>query len=142
MRATQCPCASPSHHPAHKHPPPLPLAPPQAFRRFGLPAPILVQEQCSPDPDFPTVPFPNPEEGKGAWALAFRTAEQQGARLVFATDPDADRFAVAERDPATGADPWGGGGWQGWRDGHYCTHGAAANCWMDAAGRDLHLLEL
>lgn len=63
---------------------------------------MLVPEQCSPDPDFSTVPFPNPEEGKGAWALAFRTAEQHGARLAFATDPDADRFAAAERDAQYG----------------------------------------
>ncbi|GAB4816830.1 hypothetical protein N2152v2_003876 [Parachlorella kessleri] len=74
----------------------------QAFSSFGLPRPILVTEQCDPDPEFPTVPFPNPEEGKGAWDLAFKTAQQYGVQLAFATDPDADRFAAAEQDPTTG----------------------------------------
>ncbi len=49
------------------------------------------------DPEFPTVKFPNPEEGKGALALAFATAEHCGARVVIANDPDADRLAAAER---------------------------------------------
>ena len=55
----------------------------------------VVQEQAHPDPDFPTVRFPNPEE-EGALNLAMRTAENVGAKLVLATDPDADRFAAAE----------------------------------------------
>lgn len=49
-----------------------------------------------------TVSFPNPEEGRGAWQLAFQAAEAAGARLAIANDPDADRFAVAERDAETG----------------------------------------
>lgn len=48
------------------------------------------------------VSFPNPEEGKGAWQLAFLAAEAAGACLAIANDPDADRFAVAERDDVTG----------------------------------------
>ncbi len=39
---------------------------------FGLPSPCVVPEQEYPDPEFPTVVFPNPEEGAGTWALAFR----------------------------------------------------------------------
>ncbi|OBA22595.1 Phosphoglucomutase/phosphomannomutase [Metschnikowia bicuspidata var. bicuspidata NRRL YB-4993] len=53
-----------------------------------------VREQADPDPDFPTVRFPNPEE-HGALDLAMARAQAQGLRLVVATDPDADRFAVA-----------------------------------------------
>ncbi|KAL4452333.1 hypothetical protein ABPG75_007995 [Micractinium tetrahymenae] len=74
----------------------------RAFQAFGLPPPVLAEAQCSPDPGFSTVSFPNPEEGKGAWLMAFAAAEAAGATLAFANDPDADRFAVAERDPATG----------------------------------------
>lgn len=69
----------------------------QAFEAFGHPTPILVKEQCDPDPLFPTVAFPNPEEGKGALERAFATADAAGATLVLANDPDADRLAVAER---------------------------------------------
>lgn len=43
------------------------------FQVMGLPTPTLVARQEKPDPEFPTVAFPNPEEGKGTWALAFET---------------------------------------------------------------------
>ena len=46
---------------------------PAAFAAYGLPAPVLVDRQCTPDPDFPTVKYPNPEEGKGALQLAMDT---------------------------------------------------------------------
>lgn len=55
---------------------------------------VAVPEQVDPDPDFPTVPFPNPEE-KGALDLAMATADSLGIKLVLANDPDADRFSVA-----------------------------------------------
>ncbi|PCH38295.1 phosphoglucomutase 1 [Wolfiporia cocos MD-104 SS10] len=70
----------------------------KAFDIFGFPAFVPVREQQQPDPDFPTVKFPNPEE-KGALDLALRTAGECGADYVLAQDPDADRFSAAERGP-------------------------------------------
>jgi len=72
----------------------------RAFEAFGLPPPAVVPQQREPDPTFPTVAFPNPEEGAGALKLAYATAEEVGASLVLANDPDADRLAVAERLPS------------------------------------------
>lgn len=56
----------------------------------------IVEEQAKPDPDFSTVKFPNPEE-KGALDLAMKLADDKGIEIVFANDPDADRFSVAEK---------------------------------------------
>ena len=56
----------------------------------------VVKSQSLPDPDFPTVKYPNPEE-KGALELAILTADQKNVKLILANDPDADRFAVAEK---------------------------------------------
>ncbi|QKG25018.1 phospho-sugar mutase [Actinomadura verrucosospora] len=65
-----------------------------AFERAGFPAPAVVPGQADPDPDFPTVAFPNPEE-PGALDLALALARDRNADLVIANDPDADRCAVA-----------------------------------------------
>jgi phosphomannomutase len=78
----------------------------KTFVRAGFPEPRFVAEQASPDPDFPTVAFPNPEEA-GALDLAMALASAQGpdgVDVIIANDPDADRLAVAVPD--------GSGGWR------------------------------
>ncbi len=77
----------------------------RAFEQAGFPAPDVVTAQAAPDPDFPTVTFPNPEE-PGALDLALAQARRSGADLVLANDPDGDRMAVAV------ADPEAPGGWR------------------------------
>jgi len=68
-----------------------------AFAQAGFPTPTAVAEQAEPDPTFPTVSFPNPEE-PGAIDRAIDLARARGADLVIANDPDADRCAVAVPD--------------------------------------------
>ena len=71
----------------------------EAFTAAGFPQPDVVPEQFDPDPDFPTAPYPNPEEA-GALDLALEAAaEADGSDspydVILANDPDADRLAVA-----------------------------------------------
>ena len=73
-----------------------------AFSRAGFPALDVVSRQAEPDPDFPTVVFPNPEE-PGAIDLAIAAARASSAEIVLANDPDADRCAMAV---PTGAGRW------------------------------------
>ncbi|MFI7575131.1 phospho-sugar mutase [Micromonospora sp. NPDC049497] len=68
-----------------------------AFTRAGFPVPGVVPEQAEPDPRFPTVSFPNPEE-PGAVDRLVALAEATGADLAIANDPDADRCAVVVRE--------------------------------------------
>ncbi|MCA1783034.1 MAG: phospho-sugar mutase [Dermatophilaceae bacterium] len=74
----------------------------RAFTTAGFPELLTVASQAQPDPAFPTVPFPNPEE-PGAMDAAIELAEQTGPDLVIANDPDGDRCAVAVPGP---------GGWR------------------------------
>ncbi|MCX5194796.1 phospho-sugar mutase [Streptomyces sp. NBC_00249] len=71
-----------------------------AFARHGFPTPELVAEQAEPDPAFPTVAFPNPEE-PGAMDLSFAKAAEVNPDIVIANDPDADRCAVAVPDASS-----------------------------------------
>src|SRR3546814_14424834 len=73
--------------------------------RAGFDAPNEVVGQVEPDPDCPTVAFPNPEE-PGALDLSLDLARRVDADLVLANDPDADRLAVAVPAPAAP------GGWR------------------------------
>jgi phosphomannomutase len=70
----------------------------RVLERAGFAPPHVVPEQAAPDPDFPTVAFPNPEE-PGALDLALGLAATSSADIVLANDPDADRCAVAIPSP-------------------------------------------
>ncbi len=70
----------------------------QVLETAGFEPAQVVPEQEEPDPDFSTVAFPNPEE-PGAMDLALALAQERGADLVVANDPDADRCAAAVPTP-------------------------------------------
>jgi phosphomannomutase len=69
-----------------------------AFVRAGLSDVHVVESQFAPDPDFPTVPFPNPEE-PGATGELLKLADDNDAEVAIALDPDADRCAVGVPTP-------------------------------------------
>lgn len=70
---------------------------PKALAQFGFTNLTLVKEQSTPDGNFPTVVYPNPEE-KEAMTLALNKAKEIDADLVLATDPDADRVGIAVKN--------------------------------------------
>ena len=69
----------------------------RVFAAAGIPEPKTVASQAIPDPDFPTVSFPNPEEA-GAIDAALAVARDVHPDVVIANDPDADRCAAAVLD--------------------------------------------
>lgn len=73
----------------------------RVLKELGFEQVYVVKEQEQPDGDFPTVPSPNPEDGR-AFAMALELAKEVEADLVLATDPDADRLGVYARDKKTG----------------------------------------
>jgi phosphomannomutase len=85
-----------------------------AFARAGFEPPVLVSAQARPDPDFPGLPFPNPEE-PGVLDAALATARAVGADLVLAHDPDADRLGVAVPTPGIAGTAGTAGTAAGWR---------------------------
>ncbi|MFI7138132.1 phospho-sugar mutase [Streptomyces massasporeus] len=109
-----------------------------AFARAGFPAPVLVAEQADPDPEFPTVAFPNPEE-PGAMDLAFATARalsgEAAPDLIIANDPDADRCAVAVQDGTDGTH-----GTHGTDNGTHRTHRTHGTDWRMLRGDEVGAL--
>lgn len=71
------------------------------LNELGFQQVYVVKEQEQPDGDFPTVPYPNPED-KEAFQLALELASQVDADLVLATDPDADRLGIYAKDSSSG----------------------------------------
>ncbi len=70
---------------------------PEILKRFGFTNLHIVAEQATPDGNFPTVVYPNPEEPE-AMSLALQQAEQLDADLLLGTDPDADRVALGVKN--------------------------------------------
>ncbi|MGE7928484.1 phospho-sugar mutase [Lysinibacillus xylanilyticus] len=66
----------------------------QGLQAFGFTNVHIVEQQAVQDGDFPTVPYPNPEEA-AAFTYAIQKGKETGAQILLATDPDADRLGVA-----------------------------------------------
>lgn len=98
----------------------------RVMQAAGFSQPVPVAEQFTPDPDFPTVAFPNPEE-PGAMDLALATAKASAADIVIANDPDADRCAVAVPAPTESST-------DGWRKLQGDEVGALLAWWMIRRG--------
>jgi phosphoglucomutase len=70
---------------------------PKALERFGFRNVTIVEEQATPDGNFPTVNYPNPEESD-AMAIGLKKAKEIDADILLGTDPDADRVGIAVKD--------------------------------------------
>src|SRR5579871_5054823 len=70
---------------------------PEVLQRFGFTNVHVVDEQATPDGNFPTVIFPNPEESE-AMSIGLRKAQQIDADILLGTDPDADRVGIGVKD--------------------------------------------
>ena len=73
----------------------------RVLKELGFKQVYVVEEQEKPDGNFPTVPYPNPEDPK-AFEMALKLAKEVDADIVLATDPDADRLGVYAKDTKTG----------------------------------------
>ena len=69
----------------------------RVFDSLGFTNIRYVTEQITPDPEFPTVKYPNPEEGFETFKVSLKCADEGNSSLVIACDPDADRMGVAEK---------------------------------------------
>lgn len=112
----------------------------EAFKVCNFKPLIPVKEQMVPDPEFPTVRFPNPEEGKSALDLSFKTANENNSTVILANDPDADRLAVAEKLKSgqwkvfTGNEEGALLGWWAWfRSRQLTPHIQPSECYMLAS---------
>lgn len=72
---------------------------PQVLKAFGFENVTIVEEQATPDGNFPTVVYPNPEE-KEAMSIGLKKAQELDADILCATDPDADRVGIAVKNTA------------------------------------------
>lgn len=70
---------------------------PEILKRYGFEQVNIVEEQATPDGNFPTVVYPNPEESE-AMSLALQKARDIEADLIMATDPDADRVGIGAKN--------------------------------------------
>lgn len=103
---------------------------------------VPVAEQQFPDPDFSTVEYPNPEEGKSSLELSTKLAMERGLLIILANDPDADRLACAENVPELGWKVFSGNelgallGWwaiQYYREENGAGEKVMGNCYMLAS---------
>ncbi|XP_072171272.1 phosphopentomutase-like [Diadema setosum] len=110
-----------------------------SVKEFGFKPFVMVKEQVEPDPEFPTVKYPNPEEGKSALDLSMSTAEANDSTIIIANDPDADRLAVGEKQKNGSWKIFTGnelGALLGW----WCFHRAKKENGDSAISNDVYML--